>query len=395
MNETLFSLGGLPVTIGVLITAAAILLAIVVVAILVRTRRQWADEQRLRAVEKSESDARVAELLRGQNEMSGRMQTMAEIFGTRQAELLRGLTERMDGLGQHLGQSLTEGTRNTSQGLASLNERIAVIDQAQQKITSLSSQVVQLNQILANKQTRGAFGQGRMEAIIQDGLASGSYQFQATLSNGKRPDCVIRLPNGAAGLVIDAKFPLEAWNAIRAAEGAEAVRLAELQFRRDTLTHIQDIASRYLIPGETQDLAFMFVPSESIFADIHERFDDVVQKAHRAHVVIVSPSLLMLAIQVMQSVLRDAQMREQAHVIRDEVIRMMDDVRRLDDRVKKLKAHFGQVTGDVENIVISTGKIIGHAEKIEAVKLSEEVLKPKPAPVELPAELPFRQIEEI
>jgi DNA recombination protein RmuC len=387
MSEPLFTLGGISVTIGGLITLGAILLAIVVVAILVRSRRQRVDEDA--AVE-----ARVAELVRAQNEMSGRMQTMAEIFGTRQAELLRGLSERMDGLGQHLGQSLTDGTRNTSQGLASLNERISIIDQAQQKITSLSSQVVQLNQILANKQTRGAFGQGRMEAIIQDGLAPGSYQFQATLSNGKRPDCVIRLPNGAAGLVIDAKFPLEAWNAIRAAEGAEAVRLAEMQFRRDTLTHIQDIASRYLLPGETQDLAFMFVPSESIFADIHERFDDVVQKAHRAHVVIVSPSLLMLAIQVMQSVLRDAQMREQAHVIRDEVMKMMDDVRRLDDRVKKLRGHFGQVTGDVETIVTSTGKIIGHAEKIEAVKFSEDAIAPKPAPVELPAELPFRQIEE-
>jgi DNA recombination protein RmuC len=293
---------------------------------------------------------------------------------------------------------MSETTRSTSEGLSQLNQRIAVIDQAQQKITSLSGQVVQLQQILANKQSRGAFGEGRMQAIVQDGLAQGSYEFQPTLSNGKRPDCIIRLPNGASGLVVDAKFPLEAWSAIRAAEGPEAVRAAEAQFRRDTQNHIQDIATRYLIPGETQDMAFMFVPSESIFADIHERFDDVIQRAHRAHVVIVSPSLLMLAIQVVQSVLRDAQMRQQAHLIRDEVIKLLGDVGRLDERVRKLQAHFTQVTTDVEAIVTSTRKIKGRADKIEAMELAEgEVAVPAP-PVpaaELPAELPFRQIEEV
>ena len=189
-----------------------------------------------------------------------------------------------------------------------------MIDKAQQTITDLSSQVVELQHILANKQTRGAFGQARMEAIVRDGLPTSGYQFQATLTNGTRPDCLILFPNGGPSLVIDAKFPLEAWNAIRAAETPEAKKAAESQFRRDTTKHVQDIAERYLVPGETQDTAFMFVPSESIFFDIHEHYEDIVQRAHRARVVIVSPSLLMLSIQVVMSLLaRRAHARAGAH----------------------------------------------------------------------------------
>src|ERR1700686_2543298 len=332
MNESVFTINGFIITRGALLAAAAALVLFDILFGLGAARRRLA---RRRAAE--QAAARVADLVRAQNEMNGRIEAMAKILGARQAELLPGLSERLEGLGHRLGQSMSETTPSTHENLSRLNERLAIIDQAQKNITTLASQVGQLQQILANKQTRGAFGQARMEAIAQDGLAPGSYEFQATLSNGTRPDCVIRLPNGASGLVVDAKFPLEGWNAIRAASTPEAVRAAEAQFRRDTLKHVQDIADRYLVPGETQDTAFMFVPSESIFADIHERFEDVVQRALRTHVVIVSPSLLMLAIQVVQSLLRDARMREQAHVIQEEVVRLMDDVRRLDDRVRKLQ----------------------------------------------------------
>ena len=154
----------------------------------------------------------------------------------------------------------------------------------------------------------------------------GAYEFQATLSNGSRPDCLVKMPNGAPSLVIDAKFPLEAWNAIRAADGADAQKVAAQAFRRDIEIHVRDISEKYLIQGETQDTAFMFVPSESVFAEIHENFEAIVQKAHRARVVIVSPSLLMLSIQVIQAILKDARMREQAHLIQGEVIRLMEDV---------------------------------------------------------------------
>ena len=180
---------------------------------------------------------------------------------------------------------MTEQTRSTHESLAKLQERLAVIDTAQNNIQSLAGQVVQLQAILSNKQTRGAFGQSRMEAIVADGLPMGAYEFQATLSNGSRPDCLVRMPNGAPSLVIDAKFPLEAWNAIRAADRRRRAedRGAGLPPRHRG-PYQGDIAEKYLIPGETQDTAFMFVPSESIFAEIHENFEALVQQgAPRAH----------------------------------------------------------------------------------------------------------------
>jgi DNA recombination protein RmuC len=274
-----------------------------------------------------------------------------------------------------LGQSMSEQTKSTHENLAKLQERLAVIDTAQTNIQSLAGQVVQLQAILSNKQTRGAFGQSRMEAIVADGLPKGAYEFQATLSNGSRPDCLVRMPNEAPSLVIDAKFPLEAWNAIRAAadgEGGADAQRASQAFRRDVEVHIRDIADKYFLTGETQDTAFMFVPSESVFAEIHENFEGLVQRAHRSRVVIVSPSLLMLSIQVIQSVLKDASMREQAHLIQGEVIRMMEDVNRLDDRVRKLQGHFALTQKDIEQILTSTDKVTKRGQKIEALEFGSE-----------------------
>ncbi|MBN8997167.1 MAG: DNA recombination protein RmuC [Rhizobiales bacterium] len=392
MDDILFRIGSHAVTLGeALVVIAALAIALAAIVFFIASRR--AAERALAAERAEEMEGRMAALVSAQGAMNERMQTMAEIFGSRQADMMRGISERMDGLGHRMNQTLTDTTRSTQENLSKLGERLAVIDKAQQNITALSGQVVKLENILSNKQTRGAFGQARMEAIVQDGLPNGAYEFQKTLSNGNRPDCMILLPNGAHGLVIDAKFPLEAWNAMRAADGLEAARAAEGQFRRDTLKHIQDIASRYLLAGETQDTAFMFIPSESIFADIHERFEDVVQKAHRSHIVIVSPSLLMLSIQVVQSLLRDARMREQAHVIQAEVVKLMDDVRRLDDRVRKLGAHFGAAANDVEQILTSTRKIMKRGGEIEAVELGEDEAPAARKSPDLP-ELPFTQIEE-
>jgi DNA recombination protein RmuC len=394
MTGETIAIGGLAFTAGEIALAAAALLALVLILVLLAAwRRALAG-----AAESNAVQAEMRELVRAQSEMQGRMQAMAEVFGTRQADLVRGLSERMDGLGHKLGQSMLDTTRNTHENLSKLAERLAVIDKAQQTITALSSQVVELQHILANKQTRGAFGQARMEAIVQDGLPAGAYAFQATLSNGTRPDCVILFPNGAPALVVDAKFPLEAWNAIRAAGTPEALRGAETQFRRDIQKHIQDIADRYLVAGETQDTAFMFVPSESIFADIHERFEDVVQRAHRARVVIVSPSLLMLSVQVVMSLLRDVRMREQAHVIQKEVVKLLEDVGRLDERVRKLQVHFTQANKDIDEILTSARKVGGRGEKIAALEFDEDAPPAKPPPAasndRLP-ELPFRNVEEV
>jgi DNA recombination protein RmuC len=337
---------------------------------------------------KDEMALRMTELMRAQGEITGHV---------------RGLSERLDGFGHRVGQSMSETSKNTHDSLARLGERLAVIDKAQQTITTLSGQVVELQQVLANKQTRGAFGQGRMEAIVKDGLPTNAYEFQYTLSNGTRPDCVIRLPR-APLLVVDAKFPLEAWNALRSAVSPEAIKAAETQFRRDTLKHIQDIAERYFIAGETQDVAIMFIPSESIFADFHERFGDVVEKAVRARVMVVSPSLLMLSVQLAMSMMRDQRMREQAHLIQLEVGKMMEDVTRLGERVKKLQTHFTQANGDIEDILKSTRGVFSHGTRIAQVEFNGDADPAKAKPVDAkpaarngnaPPELPFSAFEEV
>ena len=348
------------------------LAALVVTTICLATLYARSSSRRLReeaARRARESEARLAELVRSQAEMQGRLAHMTETLSQRQAELNHGVNQRLDGMTQRLGTTLSEQTKSTHENLRRLQERLAVIDAAQNNIQNLAKDVVGLQAILSNKQTRGAFGQGRMEAIVADGLPMGAYQFQALLSNGKRPDCTIRMPNGAAPLVIDAKFPLEAWNAFRGVAAPEARKAAAQQFRRDLEVHIRDISEKYLISGETQDMAFLFVPSESIFAEIHEHFDAVVQKAQRSRVVIVSPSLLMLSIQVIQSVLKDQRMREQAHLIQGEVALLMDDLTRLDDRTRKLQGHFLAAQRDVEQIVISSEKLTKRGAKIGALEL--------------------------
>jgi DNA recombination protein RmuC len=196
-----------------------------------------------------------------------------------------------------------------------------------------------------------------MEAIVSDGLPHGAFAFQFTMKSGQRPDCIIHLPNGAPPLVVDAKFPLEAYNALKVANTPETLKSARQQFRGDLARHVKDIREKYLVPGETHDTAFMFVPSESVFAEIHEAFDDIVQNAYRSRIVIVSPTHLLLSIQVIQAVLRDQRFREQAHVIQDEVRLMMLDVGRLDERVRNLAGHFAAVQKDIGQILISTEKV--------------------------------------
>ncbi len=323
-------------------------------------------------------ESQLAELTRQQVEMSARVQSMSDVFGRGQSELAHGLREQLAGFGHRLGQNLTTQAEATHKNLSQLNERLAVIDAAQKNLTELSRDVVSLQDILANKQQRGAFGQGRMEAIIADALPDDAFAFQPTLSNRTRPDCLIRLPNDAPDLVVDAKFPLEAFSAFRDAETEPERKAAAQQLRTDVSKHINDIAERYFLPGETQDIALMFVPSESVYADLHEHFDALVQKAYKSRVVIVGPSLLMLAIQVVQAILRDQRMREQAHVIQEEVIKLLEDTGRLRDRVHDLQKHFGQASGDIDKILTSADKISRRGERIEAMEFADET------PEELP-----------
>lgn len=383
MQAIAFTLGGHALTYA----EAALGFGVAVVALLLWLALGFRQASRERGIEAAaalervrEMDDKVAEMNRLQAEMTGRMQTMAEIFGSRQADLARAISDRMDGLRAQMGQGIEAAGQRTGESLQKLHERLAVIDNAQKNLTELTSEVVTLRDVLSNKQARGAYGQGRMEAIVRDGLPASAYDFQVTLSNRTRPDCVISLPGDTRKLVIDAKFPLEGFTAYRSADSDEARRHAGARVRADMNQHIKDIAEKYVAAEETQDMALMFVPSEAIHADLHEHFEDLVQRAHRARVVVVSPSLLALAIQVMQSLVRDARMRDEARVIQSEVAKLLDDVRRLGDRVERLDTHFRQASDDVAQIRTSSDKIVKRGERIEALEFEEPAATPAPAP---------------
>ena len=373
MNQILFMIGGWPVHAGDAVLgfgALVLVLLLSIVVVVARSGRRGTDLALQQALRADELEQRLAELMRAQSEANVRADAMGQALAGRQAEMARAVNERLDSVTHRVGQSMEQTTRNTMDSLRVLHERLGIIDDAQKNLSHLTTQVTTLRDVLANKQSRGAFGQARMEAIVQDGLPKGSYEFQYTLSSGKRPDCVVFLPDQRP-LCIDAKFPLEAMTALHDARSDEERKLASQRLRTDVLKHVSDIAEKYLIAGETQDSALMFVPSESVYAEIHDGFDDVIQKAYRARVVLVSPSLLMLAIQVMQQIMKDARIRDAADQIRTEVINLGDDLGRLRERVLKLQKHFGDVNEDIRQILISADKIEKRAGRIEELDFSK------------------------
>src|SRR5499433_547240 len=374
MNEILFLIGDWPVRVAdglIGISALALALLLVLVVVVAKSGRRGAELAMAHAIRADELEERLSDIVRAQSEQTGRTDAMAQALAGRQAEMARAVNDRLDSVTHRVGQSMEQTTRNTMDSLRKLHERLGIIDNAHKNLTDLTTQVTTLRDVLANKQSRGAFGQARMEAIVQDGMPKGSYEFQFTLSNNKRPDCVVFLPDQRP-LCIDAKFPLEAMTALHDARSDEERRSAAQRLRSDIMKHVGDIAEKYLIAGETQDTALMFVPSESVYAEIHDSFDDVIQKAYRARVVLVSPSLLMLAIQVMQQILRDARMRDAADQIRTEVLTLGDDLNRLRDRVLKLQKHFSDVNEDVRQILISADKIEKRAGRIEELDFSKD-----------------------
>jgi DNA recombination protein RmuC len=356
----------------------------VTIMLIARRRRRMEEAAEAERIEAEENEARMAELRRLQAETTGLVRAMGDMLANRQSQFEKAFSERLDTVTHRIGQSIQHTTQQTGENLNRLNERLAVIDAAQKNITSLASQVTSLQSVLSNKQQRGAFGQGRMEMIIEDGLPKGSFEFQFTLSNNTRPDCAIHFPDQRP-LIVDAKFPLEAVTAFRDARSDDERNAAGRLLRQNVAKHIADIAGKYLIPGETQELALMFVPSESVYAELHDQFDDLIQRAFRSRVVIVSPSLLMLAVQVIQQIHRDARMREAADKIHAEVGHFMDDLKRLRERVKKLEAHFGQATDDIRQIVVSTDKLERRGTRIREVEFDGESDDPGntviPAPV--------------
>ncbi len=343
------------------------------------------------------SDA-VRQILTFQGELSGRLRQMAEGQAASHSQLAerlqsqervvtRMVEERLADVTRRVGEGLQKSTEKTTETMHDLRERLAVIDTAQKNIVALSSQVVGLQDILANKQARGAFGEVQLESLVQSALPPSAYAFQATLANGKRADCLLTLPNPPGAIAIDAKFPLESYHALRAAEDETARKAAGRAFATDILNHVRDIAQRYIVPGQTADSALMFLPSEAVYAELHAHFDDVVKKSYRAKVWIVSPTTLMATLNTVRAILKDADMRDQAALIQREVETMLNDVRLLDDRVAKLSRHFDQTIEDVRQIRISTDKVTRRAERIEEVRFDDDdapILPPSTPPLSPP-----------
>jgi DNA recombination protein RmuC len=367
LDSPLFEWNGRTIT---LFEVAAVFALLALLLLIVAVWMVWRGS-RSRLQGEQDAQRRTVELELRLAELAGSLQSFASQAQGNTVHLQRSLDERLDAVSQRVGMGLHEQSERTAVSLGQLNERLAVIDAAQRNITSLSTEMISLKDILNNKQSRGAFGQGRMEAIIKDGLHAAAYEFQATLSNGTRPDCVISLPDSALRLVIDAKFPLESYSAMRDAEDDLMRKAAEGRLRVDMAKHVKDISEKYLLSGETHETAIMFVPSESIYAELNEKFDDVVQKAHRARVILASPNVLMLLVQTMQAIFKDVAMRDQAHVIKAEVGKLMEDVGRLKERASNLRRHFDQANGDLEQLNVSADRITKRGLKIENLDLEE------------------------
>jgi DNA recombination protein RmuC len=379
LDSIVFKLAGYDVTLFNVAAALAILAVLLLVVAVIMIWRG----SRGSAVDQLDAQRRTSDLELRLAELAGSLQSFAAQAQGNTVHLQRTLDERLDAVSQRVGLGLAEQSEKTTLSLGQLNERLAVIDAAQRNITSLSTEMISLKDILNNKQSRGAFGQGRMEAIIKDGLHSAAYEFQATLSNGMRPDCVIILPDSSLRLVIDAKFPLESYSALRASQDDVSRKAAESRLRVDMSKHVKDISEKYLLSGETHETAILFVPSESIYAEINESFDDVVQKAHRARVILASPNVLMLLVQTMQAIFKDVAMRDQAHVIKAEVGKLMEDVGRLKDRASDLRRHFELAGADLDKLGVSADRITKRGVKIESLDLSDTTLDgtlPAPRP---------------
>lgn len=322
----------------------------------------------------------LVELGRAHSELAGRLaqmdenqnraqQAVSERLQTQERAITKTLDERLSLLSHRMGEGLLEQTKSTAKQMSTLAERLAVIDTAQKNIMDLSQQMVSLQDILSNKQTRGAFGEVQLEMLVTNALPPSAYSFQATLSNTKRVDCLLQLPNPPGSICIDSKFPLESYNALQAAQTDQDKVLATRTFKADVLKHIKDIAEKYILAGETAESALMFLPSESIYAELHANFTDVVEKSYKAKVWIVSPTTLMATLNTVRAVLKDARMREEAGRIQKEVMTLLEDVDRLDRRVQNLDKHFLQSAKDIRDIQITTGKITKRGERIEEIQL--------------------------
>ena len=307
----------------------------------------------------------------GQERLSGGLHHVSEANAKAQTNMLALMEQRLAQVQQQLSENMHGSARRTAQSLGDLQQRLATIDKAQENITKLSGDVLSLQDILSNKQTRGAFGEIQLHDIVIKALPQDSFTMQATLSNGRRADCIIHLPNPPGPIAIDSKFPLEAYEAMRRANTEADLAEGARQFRTALRKHIKDISEKYIIEGETADGALMFLPSEAVYAEIHANFPDLVRESFAARVWIVSPTTCMATLNTMRAILKDARMRAQAGSIRRELGLLYQDVDRLGTRVENLDRHFGQAAKDLSEIKISSEKAGRRARRLDNFDFEE------------------------
>ena len=314
---------------------------------------------------------RVQALGEGQERLAGGLHHVSEAQAQAQTSMLQLMEQRLALVQQQMNENLHGSARRTAQSLGDLQQRLSAIDKAQDNITKLSGDVLSLQDILSNKQTRGAYGEIQLNDIVTKALPSDSYTLQATLSNGNRPDCLIHLPNPPGHIVIDSKFPLESYEALRKAKTDRELNEAAKFLRSSIKKHIKDISSKYIIEGETADGALMFLPSEAVYAELHANFPELVRDGFAARVWIVSPTTCMATLNTMRAILKDARMREQAGAIRRELGLLFHDVERLGTRVENLDRHFGQAAKDLSEIKISSDKAGRRARRLDNFDFEE------------------------
>lgn len=356
---------GDPLVIGALIGLALIAGLFVLILLAVRAAGRSARATEPLARHLSTLGEVVRNLDRGQEQLSGRLAAVSEAQVMTQSKMMQTVERRLEEVQKSMGDVLHGSTTRTARSLGELHTRLEAIDKAQGNIEKLSGDVLSLQDILSNKQTRGAFGEIQLNDIVSKALPADAYGFQVTLSNGKRADCLIHLPNPPGSIVIDSKFPLEPYEALHAATTDAEVQAAARALRTAVRGHIKAIADRYIIEEETADGALMFLPSEAVYAELHASFPDVVREGFAARVWIVSPTTCMATLNTMRAILKDANMRAQAGAIRRELSLLYKDVERLGDRVGKLDTHFGQAARDIHEIKISATKAGGRARRLE------------------------------
>jgi len=314
---------------------------------------------------------KIQKLSEGQERLTGGLQTVSEAQAKAQLSMINMMEERLAKVQLQMNENLSHSSRRTAQSLGDLQQRLSTIDKAQEKITKLSGDVLSLQDILSNKQTRGAFGEIQLTDIVSKALPSDGFELQATLSNGKRADCLIKLPNPPGPIVVDSKFPLEAYEALRNASSETEISTAVRSFRTSVRKHIKDISEKYIIEGETADGAILFLPSEAVYAELHANFSDLVREGFTARVWIVSPTTCMATLNTMRAILKDARMREQAGAIRNELTLLYHDVDRLGVRVESLDRHFNQAAKDISDIKISADKAGRRAKRLDNFDFEE------------------------